>query len=139
MMAICCCCCGKSRGKVADNEEGNEPLLTEAKAEAVRGETLSDRRLSLQRQKSIGDVSINVDDDSLSDLSGGIPELDTNHQRGGRASIGDTLISPDLLVNQQSLRNLTGIPTDSETTSTGKKTSRQRRITQHKRVSFEEE
>lgn len=119
-MLLCCCC--KHRVKGNDEPESSDPLMSqEDKAEAAEvgaddsdpteqlEPTISNKqRNKLKKQRTIGEIEIDDDDLSLSNLVDNYPRLDLGAGETSKiASVGDTSIS-DLLEEQPSLSDLSG-------------------------------
>ena len=122
-MESCCCCCGrKSKRKVnnddVDNGSDSDPsdpliVIDGEKNESNKQVTKQDPsalRSSLVVQKSIGELEIDSSDESLSDLSGGIPDSPTFARAslfGNQSStVGSIKIPDEVLSLDKSLKSL---------------------------------
>ena len=87
-MNYCCCRCDKSKRKVdndADSDHSN-PLLKEK---------------SHLPGKSVGDIEIDSDGSTISDLSGGVPNVSPGFIKGHQGSMGSIIIPDEALTKQE--------------------------------------
>jgi len=117
-MHCCRCCCDKSKRRVDadDDADPSDPLLHIARKEFTKKGDPLPKRGSLMVRNSVGDLEIDSDDGTLSDLSGGVPKpLDfpqrsvhrnssMNSSVGG--SVGDITIPDEVLTRRKSLETL---------------------------------
>ena len=88
-----CCCCFCSKRKVnldSDGPDPSNPLLNEKSH--VPG-------------KSVGDLEIDSDGSSTSDLSGGVPNVTTSFIKGHHGSMGSLPIPDEELVIGENTRD----------------------------------
>ena len=90
-MDWCCCCRKKAKSKSDDDTDVSEPLL---KAAAGDDDSSSLDPAELQRDKSIGEL-VDVSERSLSNITGGIPELAHNPEIVPKNAVGNMLDMPD--------------------------------------------